>query len=95
MGQLAETIKTLVNDGRYIVSEHASDRLIERGLMEWQVIAGMVDARTLRERPANKPRPAAEFEVLLVDGTACKAVWSLLRASEIAKLVTVHYFGEE
>ena len=95
MGQLADTVRNLVSEGRYVVSEHASERIAERGFLEWQVIAGTIDARPLRERPTNRPLPAVEFEAVLPDGTAFKAVWSLLRQSRLAKLVTVHYFDED
>jgi hypothetical protein len=35
-----------------------------------------------------------EVSQTLEDGTEVKAVWSYLRASDFAKLVTVHYFDE-
>lgn len=34
MGQLFETIKSLVVDEKYVVGEHASERLEERAIME-------------------------------------------------------------
>ncbi len=94
MGQLADRIRELVRTGRYLVSEHASERITERGFLEWQVIDGTLDGTVIRERPENQPHSAAEFECLLPDGTAFKAVWCLLRVSGFAKLVTVHYFDE-
>jgi len=33
--------------------------------------------------------------VVLPNGDECKAVWSLLRREQVAKLVTAHVMGEE
>jgi hypothetical protein len=76
------------------VGQHASERLEERGILEWQAAAGMADGVLLVERPRDKPNPAVEVRESLPDGTEVKAVWSLLRASGVAKLVTVHFFDE-
>lgn len=35
MGQLFETIRQLVEDEKYVVGQHAAERLEERGIMEW------------------------------------------------------------
>jgi hypothetical protein len=70
MGKLFDSLKSMVADGAYVVSEHASERLEERGIMEWQV----------------------EVRAQLPDGTEFKAIWSHLRQSKVAKLVTVHFF---
>lgn len=94
MGRLFETIRDLVRQGRYVVGLHASERLDERGIMEWQAVAGLEDARLLAERPDAKPNPAVEAMESLPDGTEFKAVWSHLRQSGLAKLVTVHFFDE-
>ena len=51
MGQLFETIRQLVADEKYVVGQHAAERLEERGIMEWQVVAGLEDAELLAERP--------------------------------------------
>lgn len=40
MGQLFNTIQELVSEERYVVGQHASERLEERGIMEWQAVAG-------------------------------------------------------
>ena len=44
------------------------------------------------ERPDATPNPAVEVRESLPDGTEFKAVWSHLRQSGVAKLVTVHFF---
>jgi hypothetical protein len=92
MGKLFETIRTLVAEGKYVVGQHASERLEERGIMEWQAAAGIDDGELLTERPKSRPNPAIEVSESLPDGIEFKAVWSLLRQSGVAKLVTVHFF---
>ena len=95
MGELFQQIRNLVNAGDYLVGQHAAERLKERRIMEWQVVEGMKDGTLLAERPRALPNPAVEVEEILPDGTECKAVWSYLRESKVAKLVTVHFFDEE
>lgn len=62
--------------------------------MEWQVVDGLADGILLIERPNDLPNPAVEVEKVLPDGIEIKAVWSLLPQSQVAKLVTVHFFDE-
>ncbi|MCZ2343321.1 MAG: DUF4258 domain-containing protein [Bacteroidales bacterium] len=92
MGQLFDTIQQLVATKSYIVGQHASERLEERGIMEWQVVAGLDGGELLIERLDAEPNPAIEVRECLPDGTEFKAVWSHLRQSGVAKLVTVHFF---
>lgn len=91
MGSLFDTIRQLVADDKYVVGQHASERLDERGILEWQVVAGLDDGKLQIERPDAEPNPAIEVRELLPDGTEIKAVWSFLRESGVAKLVTVHF----
>lgn len=95
MGQLWAEIRRLVLAGRYIVGQHAAERLEERGIMEWQAVAGVADGKLLAERPNATPCPTVEIQESLPDGTEFKAVWSHLRQSDIAKLVTIHLFDRE
>ncbi|MEX2287992.1 MAG: DUF4258 domain-containing protein [Planctomycetaceae bacterium] len=81
-------------DEKYVVGQHASERLEERGIMEWQAVVGLDDGELLAERPDATPNPAVEVRESLPDGTEFKAVWSYLRSSGAAKLVTVHFFDE-
>jgi hypothetical protein len=60
--------------------------------MEWQVVAGLEQGKLIAERPDALPNPAIEVRETLADGTEVKAVWSHLRRSRVAKLVTVHFF---
>jgi hypothetical protein len=92
MGMLFNNIRALVAENRYVVGEHASERLDERGIMEWQAVEGLHDGTLIAERPEAKPNPAIEVSELLPDGTEFKAVWSHLRQANVAKLVTVHFF---
>ena len=95
MGQLFDTIRQLVAEEKYVVGQHASERLEERGLLEWQAVAGMDDAELIAEDESATPNPKVEVSEMLADGTEFKAVWSLLRTSGVAKLVTVHFFDGE
>jgi hypothetical protein len=92
VGKLFETIRQLVADDRYLVGQHASERLDERGIMEWQAVVGLEDGELMAERPRAKPNPSIEVRETLPDGTEFKAVWSHLRKTNVAKLVTVHFF---
>jgi hypothetical protein len=81
----------LVASGKYVVGEHASERLDERHIMEWQVVAGTADGKLVVERPHDVPNPCVELRQTLPDGTDIKVIWAHLRQSGVAKLVTVHY----
>lgn len=63
--------------------------------MDWQAVAGLESGKLIAERPEAQPNPTIEVEEMLPDGTEFKAVWSHLRQSNVAKLVTVHYFDED
>ncbi len=95
MGLLFETIRQLVADEKYLASEHASERLEERAIMEWQAVARLADGESLAERVDASPNPVVEVLQVLPDGTQYKAVWSHLRITGVAKLVTVHFFDRE
>ena len=95
MGQLYAKIRQLILDEKYVVGLHASERLDERDIMEWQVVAGIDDAELLVERPNDVPNPVVEVKEQLSDGTEFKAVWAYLKQSDVAKLVTVHFFDED
>ena len=94
MGRLFDKIQRLVAAEKYAVGQHAVERLEERGILEWQVVAGLDKGRLMVERPDAEPHPAVEVRESLPDGTEVKAVWSYLPQSGVAKLVTVHYFEE-
>ena len=94
MGQLFNTIRQLVAAEKYVVGQHASERLEERGIMEWQAVAGLDDGELIAERPSATPNPAVEVRESLPDGTVFNAVWSHLRQSGVAKLVTIHFFDK-
>lgn len=93
MARLFENIKAAIRQDRYIVSWHADERCEERGISDWQIIAGFPDAELLRERPASKPNPSVVIRQQLADGTEVEAIWAYLAESGRAMLVTV-YFSE-
>jgi hypothetical protein len=93
--QLFDEICGLVAEGHYLIGDHAWERLLERGIMEWQIIAGTAEARLITERPLARPNPIVEMRVPLPNGDDCKVVWSLLRREGVAKLVTAHLLGDE
>ena len=92
MAQLFATIRELVAEEKYVIGKHTSERLDERGIMEWQAVAGLDDSILLVERPDAEPNPTVEVRESLPDGVEFKAVWSYLPRSGVAKLVTVHFF---
>lgn len=94
MASLFDAIRQLVAEDKYVVSEHAVERLEDRGILEWQAVAGLQDGRLMLERPDGRPNPSVEVRELLPDGTEIKAVWSYLPRSGVAKLITVHFFDE-
>ena len=91
MDDLFDSIRELVGSDRYVVGQHAVERLEERDLLEWQVVAGVEDARVIVQQPGATPNPTVELRQLLPDGSEITAVWSLLRPSNVAKLVTVYF----
>jgi hypothetical protein len=95
MGRMFETIRLLVAQEKYVVGLHAMERLEERGILEWQAVEGLSEGELIVERPNAAPNPTIEVREFLPDGTEIKAVWSLLRKSGVAKLVTVHFFDQD
>jgi hypothetical protein len=61
MGQLFDTIRRLVTEEKYVVGQHASERLEERGIMEWQAVEGVEHAALIVERPTASPNPTVEM----------------------------------
>ena len=90
---LFDTIRSLVMNGRYVVGSHAAERLDERGILEWQLVDGVEQGSLIAEDPRALPNPSVEIRQLLADGTQVKAVWSHVISANVAKLVTVHFFG--
>ena len=69
----------------------ASMRLEERGILEWQAVAGLEAGRCLREDEDAEPNPTVTVVEQLPDGADFRAVWSYLRAIDAAKLVPVFF----
>jgi hypothetical protein len=66
-------------DNEIRLGQHASERLEERGIMAWQVVAGLEAGARIAERPDATPNPAVEVRESLQDSKEFKAVWSHLR----------------
>ena len=64
------------------------------GRLGSQAVAALGEGVLLVERGKAQPHPAIEVRCTLPDGTEFKAVWSYLRVSGVAKLVTVHFFDQ-
>ncbi len=91
MGVVFARIRVAVAADRYLIGAHAGNQLDDRGIPDWQVVAGLAEGRLLRERLRARPNAIAEVEQMLLDGTAVKAVWSWLPYHQAAKLITVHF----
>lgn len=91
MGRLFDAIREAVREERYLVSWHADERCEERGVTDWQLVAGLQRAELLRERPASLPHPSVVVRQSLEDGGEVEAVWSWLVQTRRAKLVTVYF----
>ena len=50
MGELFNTIRKLIAEDKYVGGQHASERLEERGIMEWQAVVGIGDGELIAER---------------------------------------------
>lgn len=91
MGALFRKIQAAIANDRYLVSWHADERCEERGITEWQIIAGFADADLLRERPRSKPNPSVVVRQELADGSNVEAIWAYLAESGRAMLVSVYF----
>jgi hypothetical protein len=61
MGKLFERIRSTAEVDRFVVSWHADERCEEREIAVWQLVAGLEDARLVRERPTSKPHPSIVY----------------------------------
>lgn len=57
MGKLFDKICRLVVDEKYVIGEHATQRLEERGILEWQAVLGLEDGKLMCEPMTNRIRP--------------------------------------
>jgi hypothetical protein len=91
MGKLFDNIRQAIHENRFILSNHADDRLRERKIKLWQIISEIDNARLLGERPSDVPNPSVELQQTLSDGTEVKVIWAWIASRQGAKLVTVHF----
>jgi hypothetical protein len=55
MAEIFDRIRSAVIEGRYMVGDHADNALLERAIASWQLEAGIMEAKLLRERPSRIP----------------------------------------
>jgi hypothetical protein len=91
MGTLFNNIIQAVEADRFIVSNHADDRLRDRMIELWQLTSSLHDAKLISERPSDTPNPSVVLEQTLPDGTTVRVVWSYVDSRGVAVLVTVHF----
>ena len=91
MGRLFDQIRDAVAQDRFVVGNHADDRMRERGIELWQLTAELDEAVLVEERPADLPNPTIAVEQNLADGTPVRVVRAWIEHLAIAKLVTVHF----
>ena len=71
--------------GRYLVGQHAAERLEERNILEWQIVDGVAASDRILERPVAVPNPTVELRQRLADGSEVKAVWAYIITLDVAK----------
>ena len=89
---LGDTIRRAVLDGRFVATEHAEERLEERGIPFWQIEVGLSEGVVTECRPLDEPNPSIVVRQELADGTSINVVWSYCIADDEARLVTAHFF---
>jgi hypothetical protein len=88
---LLEKIREAVRDERYRVSLYAQERLEERELELWQIIAGLENGVVVASDSRGRPNPTVIVRQQLPDGTEVDAVWAWLRTAKEALLVTTYF----
>ena len=61
MGRLFDAIRQLLSEGKYVVGQHASERLEERGIMAWLTHKGKVYASLEAARATHVEAPNEAF----------------------------------
>ncbi|MBM4036758.1 MAG: DUF4258 domain-containing protein [Planctomycetes bacterium] len=89
--QLLARIEEAVRAERYEVSIHADNRIEERGMMEWHIVAGLPDADLLEAQLDDHPWPSVLLSQALPDGTEVYVKWSYRARDRMARLVTIYY----
>jgi hypothetical protein len=91
---LLEKIRDAVREERYRVSLHVQERLEERALELWQIVAGLETGQVVASNPRGRPNPTVIVRHELPDGAEVEAVWAWLRTSRQALLVTTYLTRE-
>ena len=90
MGKLWEQIREAVRRDQLAISDHADERMRERRIELWQLVAEVDEAIVVDERPRSLPNPSVVVAQRLADGTPVTVVWSWLENRQLARLVTIH-----
>jgi len=75
VGQLFESIRTLVLEDRYVIGEHAVERLEERGILDWQVVDGIERGILMAENPGDRPNPTVEVRQMVRKSRPFGLIW--------------------
>jgi hypothetical protein len=90
---LPDLIQDAVRAGRFVVSQHAQQRLRQRRVQLWQVEAGVDTWTVLEVRPQDLPNPSIVCEQVLPDGTTITVIWAWDVTNSWALLVTVYFLN--
>jgi len=90
MGKILERIRWAVANDLFYVAWHADEKCEDRGITAWQLVAGLKEAELIRERPRSKPNPSVVVRQIREDGSEVEVIWSWLRETTQAELVTVY-----
>ena len=90
--KLVDAIRQAVAAGRWGLSSHAKKRIEQRGIVSWQLEAGLEGGSVTDVRPTDEPNPSIEVEQELADGTRVNVAWSYVILYDEALVVTAHFF---
>ena len=91
MRKIELRIRKAIKAGRWVFTDHAEERLAERGIEEWQVVEGVGPGETLEVHPESKPHPKVLIRQSLADGSTVVTVWAYLKSINSAALITVYF----
>ena len=91
MHRLEARIRNAIAEGRWSFTDHADERIAERGIESWQIIEGVDEGETILIDPMAKPNPKMLIRQMLPDGAAVVAVWAFVKSINSAALITVYF----
>ncbi len=91
IGSLLSRIRTLVENGSVLISDHGFDELAADGILAKQVIRGVSAAEVIREYPDYRKGPCVLVLQRDYDNRPIHVVWGIAKGeSEPAVLVTAY-----